>query len=53
MKIEKYGWLNNPPKQLIQNLIKQIEILKQPGDEVKFSRLRGEVNMKEKDYSTI
>lgn len=46
MKIEKYGWLNNPPKQLIQNLIKQVKILKQPGDDTRFARLRGKMEHK-------
>lgn len=44
MKIKKYEWLNNPPKQLVKNLISIVKKLKQPGDDVKFVRLRETMN---------
>ncbi len=38
---EKYGWLNNPPEKLVENLRAQVQALRQEGDDKLFAKLRG------------
>ncbi len=39
---EKYAWVNNPPRGLVNNLRERVHSVRQAGDEALFAKLRGE-----------
>lgn len=48
-EIRKYDWLNNPPDWIIENLKARVELLKQPGDNELFQKLRDKLKIQNKE----
>lgn len=44
-KIKKYDWLNNPPDWIVENLKARVEMMKKPGDDELFEKLRDKLKI--------